>query len=275
MTFTILVVDDDPNVRFTLEETLRHDGYEVIAAENGEAAMWLIEQREFDLVLIDLKMKRVSGLDVLRLLRQRAPGTAAIVLTAYASLETAVEALRQGAHDYLFKPAKTVELRESVRAALLKRRREQKHRALLTQLEQSLSDSLQDLRSTVGWPDDASPVASDGEDDTGRFVQHGNLIVDMTRHIITLDGKLLELSPTEFDLLAYLVSEMPRVVTPLQLVQEVQGYASERWEASEVVRQHIYRIRAKIREATGRNDVIRTVRGVGYTIHAQDADPPH
>ncbi len=275
MTFTILVVDDDPNVRFTLEETLRHDGYEVIAAENGEAAMWLIEQREFDLALIDLKMKRVSGLDVLRALRQRAPGTAAIVLTAYASLETAVEALRQGAHDYLFKPAKTVELRESVRAALLKRRREQKHRALLTQLEQSLSDSLQDLRSTVGWPDDASPVASDGEDDTGRFVQHGNLIVDMTRHIITLDGKLLELSPTEFDLLAYLVSEMPRVVTPLQLVQEVQGYASERWEASEVVRQHIYRIRAKIREATGRNDVIRTVRGVGYTIHAQDADPPH
>jgi DNA-binding response OmpR family regulator len=90
--------------------------------------------------------------------------------------------------------------------------------------------------------------------------------VDLARHLITLDGQLLELSPTEFDLLAYLVSQVPRVVPPQELVREVQGYQSEPWEASETVRYHVYRLRYKMKEATGRADIIRTVRGVGYSI---------
>jgi two-component system OmpR family response regulator len=274
----ILIVDDEAGIRFALEETLARDGYQVTTAESGEAALACVAAQPTDLVLIDLRLPGMSGMEVLAALRQQSPDTVVIVLTAHASLETAVEALRQGAHDYLFKPCKTVELRESVRRGLLSRRQKLQQRGLLQQLEQHLSSSLQNLRATMAEPPAAAdvlrPVAGEAvvppdggpAEEEGRFLQQGGLIVDLTRHVITLGGQLLELSPTEFDLLAYLASEAPRVVSPQELVREVQGYQSETWEASETVRYHVYRLRQKIKEATGRADIIRTVRGVGYTL---------
>jgi len=268
----VLVVDDEASVRFFLKEVLTNDGHQVVAVENGEAALDLIAAQEFDLALIDLKMKGVGGIEVLQTLRQQSPETAAIVLTAHASLETAIEALRQGAHDYLFKPCKTVKLRESVRTGLLKRQRGLKRRELLSQLERSLSSNLEDIRSTVTErpaptpPTPTKPEPSEQEEQESRFLQQGGLTVGLTRHVMTLDGHLLELSPTEFDLLAYLASEAPRVISPQELVREVQGYESEAWEARDTVRYHVYRIRRKAKAATGRTDIIRTVRGVGYTI---------
>jgi DNA-binding response OmpR family regulator len=76
---------------------------------------------------------------------------------------------------------------------------------------------------------------------------------------------VVQLSPTEFDVLAYLIEEAPRVVSPEEVAREAQGY-EQPWEAAETLRYHIYRIRQKIEESTGRRDVIHTVRGVGYTI---------
>lgn len=274
----ILIVDDEPGIRFFLQELLERDGHEVIALESGEAALERITSEAFALALVDLKLEDMSGIDLLAILNQRSPDTVVIVLTAHASLETAVEALRQGAHNYLFKPCKTVELRESIRTGLVKHRQRVRQRGLLQQLEQHLSDSLKDVQATIAeqTPRSRRPtlsefpdVLSEGEPDDkeGRFLQQGGLIADLARHVITLDGALLELSPTEFDLLAHLISEAPRVVPPTELVREVQGYEAEQWEASETVRYHIYRIRQKIRTATGRKDVIRTVRGVGYTIY--------
>jgi DNA-binding response OmpR family regulator len=264
---SILVVDDEAGIRFFLKETLTRDGHQVTAVDSGEAALECIASQEFDLALIDLRLKGINGLEVLAALRQRSPETAAIVLTAHASLETAVEALRQGAHDYLFKPCKTVDLRESIRTGLLKRQRERRQRALLSQLEESLTTNLEDIRTTAIKKTTASPLTSlEPAAEGGRFLQRGGLIVDSMRHIITLDGHLLELSPTEFDLLAYLVSEAPRVVSPQELVREVQGYESEIWEARDIVRYHVYRIRRKTQAIAGRTDVVRTIRGVGYTI---------
>ena len=98
---TVLVVDDQPGVRFFLEEVLSEDGYLVVAAESGEEALEHIATQRFDAAVIDLIMREVDGIEVLTALKRRAPDTAAIVLTAHGSLETAVEALRQGAHDYL------------------------------------------------------------------------------------------------------------------------------------------------------------------------------
>ncbi len=263
----ILIVDDEANIRASLEEMLARDGHQVIAVESGEAALELISRatQEFDLALIDLKMKGVGGIEVLTALRQQLPDTVAIVLTAHASLETAVEALRQGAHDYLFKPCKPAELRESIRKGLLSRQQTQQS-GLLHQLEQ-MADSLEHIRATIAeQPDKPSLPISKPAERHRRFLQRGGLIVDLLRHVITLDGHLLDLSPTEFDVLVHLIQEAPRVVSPQELVREVQGYESEQWEASEIVRQHIYRIRQKIKEATGRTDVVRTVRGVGYTM---------
>lgn len=259
----ILVVDDDPGVRFFLEEVLTRDGHRVVAVEDGKAALEQVTFQEFDLALIDLRLSDMGGMEVLAALRDRSPGTVVIVLTGHASLETAVEALRRGAHDYLFKPCKTVELRESVRAGLLKRQRERGQQELLAHL-QSLTDLLEEMG--LATPQQIVAETTSPTEGRGRFLQRGGLIVDIARHTITLDGHILALSPTEFDLLAYLISEAPRVVSPQELVREVQGYESEPWEARDTVRSYIYRIRQKIKSATGRTDVIRTVRGVGYTI---------
>ena len=113
----VLVVDDEANIRASLKEMLTRDGHQVVTVDSGEAALALISgtTQAFDVVLIDLKMKGIGGIKVLKALRQQSPDTVAIVLTAHASLGTAVEAVRHGAHDYLFKPCKPTELRESIR----------------------------------------------------------------------------------------------------------------------------------------------------------------
>lgn len=263
----ILVVDDEPNIRFFLERVLTRDGHRVTAVETGEEALNLVREEEFDLALLDLRLKGIGGMDVLEQLRCNSPGTAVIVLTGYASLDTAVEALRHGAHDYIFKPAKTVQLRQSVRSALLKRQRDRQRQALIERLEHNLTSSLEEIRSTSSPPPEVELLPEMELNDEGHFLRRGPWRVDLMRHIITLDGQLVELTPTEFDLLAYMVGEAPRVISHQELVTEVQGYESEPWEASDTVRYHIYNIRAKLKDATGRTGLIRTVRGVGYGVN--------
>jgi DNA-binding response OmpR family regulator len=264
-TVKILVVDDEANIRTSLKEMLSRDGYQVVTAESGEAALALLPVHKFDLALIDLRMTGIGGIEVLTALRQQSPDTVAIVLTAHASLETAVEALRKGAHDYLFKPCKPAELRESIRKGLGNRQAAQQLE-LLQQVER-MTSSLENIRTTIlGQVEKPPPIAAQPPEREQRFLQRGGLIVDLLRHVITVDGHLLDLSPTEFGLLACLIRKAPQIVSPQELVRDVQGYETEQWEASETIRQHIYRIRQKIKETTERTDVIRTVRGVGYTI---------
>jgi DNA-binding response OmpR family regulator len=260
----ILVVDDEYHVRASLEEMLLRDGFQVEAVESGEKALECIEKELYDLALIDIKLGGIGGMDVLAEIRQQSPETIVIILTGHASLETAIETLRRGAHDYLFKPAKPAELRESIHQGLFKRR-EQRHRALLTKLDK-LSIRLEEIRSAVEVLKGDSFGQLDGVVEQARFMQKNDLFIDLVRHVVTLEGYLVKLSYTEFEMLTYLVNNSPRVVAPRELVSEVLGYQAEPWEAKEVVRQHIYHLRKKFREVAGRQDIIRTVRGVGYTI---------
>ncbi len=245
---TILIVDDEEGIRYFLDRFLTREGFRVITVASGEAALARLATAEFDVVLLDLKMKGISGMDVLADLRQRWPATSVIILTAHASLESAVEALRRGAHDYLFKPCRTLDLRESIRAGLIKRREQLQLRQLAT--------------NPIAPEPLIAPIEPAPAD---RFLQHSGLIVDPVRHVVILDGMLLELSPTEFDLLAYLVNEAPRVVPPQELIREVQGYISDAAEAAETIRSHMYHIRRKMQTTVG-HSVILTVRGVGYTL---------
>jgi DNA-binding response OmpR family regulator len=263
----ILIVDDEEAIRFSLEELLARDGYELVAVESGERALATVADRQFDLALLDLRLPGISGLEVLTALREQALDMAVIVLTAHGSMETAIKALRQGAHDYLLKPCDAPSLRESVRTALLKREREQRQQALLHQVEQSLTASLEEIRAAVVKPLLArEPARAQETRQVPGSLQQGGLVVDLAQHIITLDGHRLELSPTEFDLLAYLAEKAPNVVSAQELVWQVQGYECDRFEAGEIVRHHIHRIRQKARTCAGRTDFIRTVRGVGYAL---------
>lgn len=265
----ILVVDDEPSSREYTERMLKRVGYHVVAVEDGETALDILPRQSFDLALVDLVMPGINGMEVLAALRQQAPDTVVIMCTAHASLETAVEALRQGAHDYLFKPCRLAELRESVRTGLLKRQEILRQRELLAQLEQAATgspESQRQVQAAASGRDDRSPLTEAAAQKQARFIQKGPLIVDLMRRVITLSGRILELSPIEFSLMTYLVIESPRTISPKELMREVYGYESDAYEAQACVRQHICNLRRKIRATTKQKNLIRTVRGKGYAL---------
>ncbi|MCB0195904.1 MAG: response regulator transcription factor [Anaerolineae bacterium] len=273
----ILIIDDELSIRLTLAEILTNDGYEVTTAENGQAALEIITHQSFDLALIDINLGDMKGTEVLSAMREQSIDTVAIILTAHASLNTAIDALRGGAYDYLFKPCQADALREVIKKGLVKRHHSVRQQNLLYQLEQNLSSTLNEIRSTVsGGHAKASSARLDAQGDgllplqqrneSQNTLQKGGLAIDFDRHLVTIAGNPLELSPTEFGVFAYLVTASPRAVSPQELVSAVQGYESDPVEASDLIRAHIYHIRRKIKQTTGQTNIIRTVRNSGYQI---------
>ena len=114
----ILVVDDELSMRELLEYVLTREGYDVSLAENGNTAVGMLEEHHYDLLLCDIRLGDISGLDVLKALRKKSQHTTAIMISAYASAETAVEAMNEGAYDYLPKPFDNKELKQTIRKAL-------------------------------------------------------------------------------------------------------------------------------------------------------------
>ena len=151
----LLIVDDEESVTITMAAILEMDGYSVETALSGKAAFAQIENEIFDLVLTDLRLDSVDGMEVLAAARRRSPDTIGIVLTGYASLESAVKAIREGAYDYMLKPADVEELRSSVARGLERGRLGQQLRERVAELEAAnrtigeLNDSLQDRVATA------------------------------------------------------------------------------------------------------------------------------
>ncbi len=117
----ILVVDDETIARENLEHILRKDGYDVVTADSGTAALKKLANTEFDLVMTDLKMKQVDGMEVLARTKEQYPDTEVVMLTAYATVATAIEAMQRGAYHYIPKPYKIDEVRMVVGRALEKK----------------------------------------------------------------------------------------------------------------------------------------------------------
>lgn len=274
----ILIVDDELAIRLTLAEILMNDGYAVTTAANGQTALEIINREFFDLALIDINLGDMLGTELLSAMRAQSLDTVAIVLTAHASLNTAIDALRHGAYDYLFKPCQADELRNVIKRGLHKRQLDLLQQNLLRQVEQNLLNTLTEIRATVAdRPTVASPVGLDSSEtplavsrsltvEAENRLQKGDLSIDFDRHAIALNNLPLELSPIEFDLVVYLVTKSPRVVSAQELVAAVQGYETAQSEASSLIRTHIYHIRQKIKQAIGQPDLIRTIRNVGYQI---------
>jgi len=173
----ILVVDDEESMRELLEIALGKDGHRIKTAASGKKALELIESDSFDLVISDIKMPDMSGVEVLRYLKQAEPGIPVIMVTAYASAETAVEALRLGAYDYLTKPFKIDELKANVENALEKRRlseevvhlkRELKHKHGLDNMLGTSSKMLELFSQITAVAATTSTVLITGESGTGK-----------------------------------------------------------------------------------------------------------
>ena len=116
----IMVIDDEKIVGDMAKLSLEQDGYEVETFLNGESALERLKTKRFDVVVTDLKMKGVDGLEVLRTVKKLYPATTVIMITAFANLDVAIEALRDDVHDFFPKPVKIKELKESIRRALSK-----------------------------------------------------------------------------------------------------------------------------------------------------------
>jgi signal transduction histidine kinase len=138
----VLVVDDEESVVVTIKAILQLDGYDVATTTSGMQARKMVRDVEYDLVLTDLRLEDGDGLDVLKAVRERYPETVTIMLTGYASLESAIQALRAGAYDYLVKPSEVEELRSTVARGIERRRLGQELRLRVTELA-DLNSSLQ------------------------------------------------------------------------------------------------------------------------------------
>jgi DNA-binding response OmpR family regulator len=239
MKSNLLVVDDEPIARQSLSDILRLEGYHVTAVANGEAAVEHIRKYAVDLIVLDLKMPGMNGLDVVQVVNQVSPDTEIILLTAYGSMETAVEALRQRIHDYLFKPASPNQILESVRRGLERR-------------EEKLSENKQEEEIQVYRTSDGTEV-------------------DLMRRTVNRAGISESLTPAEGHLLKVFLGNSGKVFSHRDLVLLVQGYDVSQREAQEILRPLVSRLRHKLSAFPALFERIVSVRGTGYVYEGDES----
>jgi DNA-binding response OmpR family regulator len=192
-----------------------------------------------------------------------------IFLTAHGSLESAIAALRHGAHDYLLKPSPTGEILKSVRQGLARQQSERRRQMLLESLESSVRELRQEDAS--GGPTaPAESAAGGGAADERRLVV-GDVTLDLAAHELTGAGLAITLTPTELRLLALLMRQPGEVIGPAQIVREVHGYDASAVEAAEIVRPIVSRLRRKLAELPGAQERLTTVKGAGYRFERRQA----
>jgi DNA-binding response OmpR family regulator len=236
----ILVVDDEPVTRQSLTDILRLEGYNVSSVPNGEAAVDYMRMHSVDLMLLDLRMPGMSGLEVIKVMSQMSPDTEIIMLTAHGSMETAVEALRHRIHDYLLKPASPTQVLESVARGLARR------------------TAKVELKRTGGTLDETSQAA-----------QFEGVTVDLVRRLVSDGETTIQLTPAEGHLLKVFLENLRRVFTHRELVLLVQGYDVSQREAQEILRPLISRLRNKLEVFPALHARIVSVRGTGYVFESE------
>ena len=231
MSETILLVEDDVSIRKALQLNLQLEGYELLCAEDGEIGRRLSESEHLDLIVVDLMLPRLSGLDLIRELRQRRAELPILVLSAKDQEVDKVMALSLGADDYMTKPFGLAELLARVRA-LLRRGR----------LHKSLSSS----------------PSSPGNKATSR------IYLDVPGRRLLVDGQDIETTAKEFDLLRLFMSHPGQVLTRDQIMQRLWG--GEHFTLR-TIDNFIVRLRSKIEENPDTPVHLETVRGVGYRFN--------
>ena len=223
---TILLVDDEDAIQKLLTYPLQKDGYRVVDARDGETALRRFEEEEIDLVVLDLALPKLDGLEVCRRLRARSP-VPIIMLTARDEEIDKVIGLEIGADDYITKPFSIREFRSRVRALL--------RRASL------------------------SPPAS-----SGAAIEIGPLRVDPARRRVEVEGQVKELTYVEFELVRFLAEQPGHVFSRLDLLEKIWG--SSQFRDPRTVDVHVRHLREKLERDPSKPELILTVRGVGYRL---------
>jgi DNA-binding response OmpR family regulator len=264
----VLVVDDELRIRSSLAQALRLSGYEVATAGSGEEALAQLESAGYDVMILDLRMPGLGGVDVLRRAHQLQPDLLIIVLTGHATLDSAIAAVKSEAADYLRKPVSVHNVIQTVNR-VLQRRSELWHQQHLIN---ALSRATEALRETETRRAALFPGA---DPSSKRLVHVYPLILDIKRQSVAIQGdgsgSVIELTKGETAVLASLMSHPGRVFTCRQLACQSLNYGVEETAANGVIRPIIFRLRRKLEINPRQPRLIRTVRGGGYYFAPSDA----
>lgn len=228
----ILIVDDEPDIIQLVTYNLKKEGYLVEEARTGDAALHMVRERPYQLIILDLMLPGLSGMELCRIFKKD-PGTApipVIMLTARSEEMDKVMGLETGADDYITKPFSVRELLARVKSVLRR---------------------------------------AEGALAGGKVLSGSGIEVDLERHRVKASGKVLDLSPTEFRLLRFLMERKGRVFSRDQILDAV--WKGESFVESRTVDVHIRRLRAEL-ERAGAGRAVETVRGVGYRFKDDSGD---
>ncbi len=270
----ILVVDDEPNIRSSICEALTLVGYEATEAPSGLRALELVRAGHYDLMILDMRMPGMDGVEVMTQVRGIHPRLPILILTGHATLDSAIAAVKAHAVDYVLKPASLHEITRAVAAALSARQAQVHLQSLLSEAAKAL-DALEPL------PEDSTlPPAREVErraparvPEPARVsearVHAGPLTLDARKRCVTVEEKPVrevELTGGEALVLAYLMAHPNQPITCSEIAQEVWGYALEEIQAISLVRPYIFRLRQKLEPNPRRPRWICTLRGSGYLL---------
>ena len=259
----ILIIDDEASLRQTLARILQRAGFEVTTAANGKDGLALVHEHPFDLLYLDIRMPDISGLELLKNIHTEFPDLPVILFTAQPDLNSAVEALRRGATDYLLKPLKPQTVIDRTQAILLDRQKERRKRELQRQID-VLQAEVMALENTPSTSSGIGIEQKNSSDD--RFIRRGMLTLDMHTRRVMMNERVINLPPTSFDYLLVLARHTPNIVDYQTLVSEAQGYEADMREAQELTKWHIHHIRQAIEPDKRKPVHVINVRGAGYRL---------
>jgi DNA-binding response OmpR family regulator len=261
--YTILIVDDDDPLRLSLSLILQKENYRVETAAHAEAALECLQLQEYDLMFLDLNMPGMNGIDLLVKIHKQFPHMPVLILTAHAGLESAIQALRLGARDYLVKPVEPVDILTRVAEILAEQEQPARKREIVGEI-QALLSQLQ----KIDGEDAASTATPTSLPTTGpdRVLQKGVFELDLDARHVTLNGKYIPVTGVYFDYLRTLLRHAPKAVDSKTLVKESQGYDVDFTEATNMARWRIHELRKMIELDPEHPQYIRTVRGRGYRL---------
>lgn len=257
----ILIIDDEASLRKTLARILQQAGFEVTTAESAEQGLDYMKTNQFDMVLTDLRMPGMHGMDALKLIHINYPTLPVVLFTAQPDINSAVEALRQGATDYLLKPIKPETIIERTRNILINQQREKRKHEIQLQIE-TLQNELKSLESGNALHPQPPTAPLEKE----RFIKRGRLVLDLHARRVLLNEEPLNTPPTSFDYLLVLARHAPDVVDYQTLVAEAQGYQTDIREAQELTKWHIHQLRQIIEKDAHAPACLLNVRGIGYKL---------
>lgn len=255
----ILIVEDDVDTRWLLAQGCVAANYAVVEAASGQEALEKIRAEPFDVVLLDLGLPDVDGIDILDEIASSDSELITIILTANPTQQSAIAAIRTGVSDYLRKPVMIKQVLE-VMASKLERRAHRQRR--LIELGMLVNETVGDK--------DRERLRNGGEDDDTSVIRHVGVELDRRTHVVTIRSRgssKFVLTDGETAILAAMLQKVGKALSYQDLAYEAWGERLDRDHATSIIRPIIFRLRQKLEQNPSVPRLIRTVRGVGYMFH--------